>query len=410
MIEMSPSVWLNWSEFRKFVFKKEVVFFGVSSDWAEKTLNQANIQLDCFVDNSPSWQNSVQYNVDVKSPEILKDHRPERVVVITSGAYDTIYPQLVELGYEPGRTFCITPALNNLRVISEIHTHRAKLLVSSPDHKIYSKLDSGKDVGGGLYVYDILDLSCTKVLDGTFHQIADTGDGYFVSEETKGVSRISADFEVLSVFGAEKGMKSHGVAYSRERDLVCLSYTGLDRVAGYQASTEEKLFDLAISDKPDKSGQAKHWINDLCIKDGYLYLSMFSQSGSRLAGIYDGGIRRIDLDDFSNQQILVDTAWMPHTVRFFDENLCYLDSMNGLFWRTNKTVLGEFFGFIRGLAFDGKYYYVGQSESRYFDRLKGIRKHIAMGAGFFMFDEETKAAKFFATPQIRQIHDLCWIE
>lgn len=410
MSDMSPSVWLNWSEFRSFVFKKNVVFFGVSSDWAEKTLAQANVQLACFVDNNPSWQGSIQYNVNVNNPDILKELDPDRVVVITSGAYDTIYPQLIELGYEPGKTFCVTPALNNLRIISDIHTHRAKLLISSPDHKIYSKLDSGKNVGGGLYIYDIEDMSCRKLMDGTFHQIVDTGNGYLVAEETKGVYKLSADFEVESVFGLETGMKCHGVGYSEERDLICLSYTGLDRVAGYTASTEEKLFDLCISEKPDKSGQAKHWINDLCIRGDYLYLSMFSQSGARLSGVYDGGIRKVDLDDTEKQDILINNAWMPHTVRFFDENLCYLDSMNGLFWRTNKTVVGEFFGFIRGLAFDGKYYYVGQSESRYFDRLKGHRKHIAMGAGFFLFDDETKAAKFFATPQIRQIHDLCWIE
>ena len=34
---------------------------------------------------------------------------------------------------------------------------------------------------------------------------------------------------------------------------------------------------------------------------------------------------------------------------------------------------------------------------------------IGMSAGFYMFDIETKAAKFFNIPQIRQIHDLCVI-
>lgn len=87
----------------------------------------------------------------------------------------------------------------------------------------------------------------------------------------------------------------------------------------------------------------------------------------------------------------------------------FLDSMNDYFDITDKRISGEFYSFIRGLAYDIVYYYIGQIESRYFDRLKGMRKNIGMSAGFYLFDEETKAAKFFVILAVRQIHDLCVI-
>lgn len=131
---------------------------------------------------------------------------------------------------------------------------------------------------------------------------------------------------------------------------------------------------------------------------------MFSHSGAYPQGTCDGGIIQIDLEDPENRRVLVNGAWMPHTVRFFDTQMCYLDSMRGDLYKTDKRVIGEFPG-----LFDGTFYYVGQSETRYFDRLKGMKKHIAMSAGFYLFDEETKAAKFFGLPKVRQIHDLLGI-
>ena len=49
-------------------------------------------------------------------------------------------------------------------------------------------------------------------------------------------------------------------------------------------------------------------------------------------------------------------------------------------------------------------------EIRYFDRLRAIKPHIAMSAGFFLFDEESKAAKFFAMPFVRQVHGIQWLD
>lgn len=406
---MAPEVWKTWQDFRATIWNKRVVFFGASQDWSVKTLNQCDVALEFFVDNNTSLLGTLYCGVEVKSPSILEENRDDVYVVITSGAYESIYPQLIGYGWMPGIDFCITPALNNLRVITEIHTHDATILISSPDHKIYTALDKGTDVGGGLYVYSLQERVCKKVLNGTFHQIVDTGQEYYVAEEQEGICQVSKQFELVDTFGFEEGSKCHGIAYCPQRNLVCIGRAGLDKVSAYDATTRQLVFTVDLSGKIKRSGKSEHWVNDLCVRDDYLYISMFSLSGAYLKGIYDGGILQVSLEDPSERYTLVHDTWMPHTVRFFDSQICFLDSMNGYLYRTNQNIVGEFNGFIRGLAFDGKYYYVGQSETRYFDRLKGIKKHIAMSAGFYLFDDETKAAKFFCTPDIRQVHDLHYI-
>lgn len=399
--------WMTWSQFKRTIHGKDVVFFGVSFDWTEKTYAKADIALSYFVDNSPAWIGSLYNRIEVKHPEVLKQKNDNTYIVITSGAYDSICQQLLDYGLKPGKDFCMTPALNNLKIISEIHSHQATLLISSPDHAIYSQLDQNAQIGGGLYTFDIGTLECKKVLEGTFHQMVKTAHGFYVVDEFRGICHISKDFELLETFGQEKGGKPHGVAYCPERNLVFIAQTSLDRVSAYAADTKQKVFEITLSDKAEKTGQSHHWMNDLHVRGDYLYISLFSLSGCRMEGITDGGIMQVNLDDPSKRYVIMERLWMPHTVRFFDAEICVLDSMNGRFYKTDKLVKGEFFGFIRGLGFDGSYFYIGQSETRYFDRLKGLKNNIGMSAGFYLFDEETKAAKFFSMPQVHQVHDLC---
>jgi hypothetical protein len=326
----------------------------------------------------------------------------QNYVVITSGSYESIIPQLLD-ELQPGVHFCISPALNNLKTISEIHAHEATLLVSSPDHRIYSGME---EPTGGLYLFNTKDpFNYEKVLDGTFHQIVKIEGGYLVADEHRGACFIDEDFKLEHTFGEEKGGLCHGIAYCTKTNRVALGYSGLDKVV--LSIDGDGIYTFGFRDK--------HWLNDLCIHEDYLYVSLFSHTGNHLKGIYDGGILQIDINQappvpriYFERHVLLNDIWMPHTVRFFGNQIHYLESMTGKLYRTNKKVLGEFPGFTRGLGYDGSYYYVGQSEARYFDRLE--TKHIAMSAGFYMFDEETKASKFFSMPTIRQVHDLLVID
>lgn len=403
---ISNAAWKSWQELNQSIQGKEVVFFGVADNWVGKTLQKSLIESFYFVDNNEGWHKEKFLGADVTSPEILKEEKEKRFVIITSGAYESIYPQLIDYNLIPGTDFCISPALQNLKIISDIHSHQAKLLISSPDHKLYSQLDQNNDIGGGLFTYDIQTHECKKVFEGTFHQIVDTGESYYLADEEKGICHVSKDFELIDVFAEGEGVKSHGVAYCPERKLVFLSSTGKDKIFVYASETRKMVSEISFSDKISKVKKPAHWVNDLFVKGNYLYASMFSHTGSFLEGVYDGGVAQINIDDPTDRHVLISGLWMPHSVCFFDSEICILDSMNGYFYKTDKNIIGEFFGFVRGIGFDGVYYYIGQSETRYFDRLKGKRKNIGMSAGFYLFDEETKACKFYTIPQIHQVRDI----
>lgn len=405
------NIWLKWNAFNTEIKGKKVVFFGVAECWFTKTYEKSSPQLEYIVDNSPMRigskirVNDLYDSVLVKNPEELLKDKGSIFVVITSGAYESIIPQLERYGFIAGKDFCCSPALNNLRVIGDIHNHKASVLLCSSDHQIYSDLDKKANVGGGLYRYTTEDNNVVKLLDGTFHQIVELKDHYLILDEMKGVIKVSKSFEVEHVFAFEADSRSHGLAVSLTRNEIYVGKSGVDKISVYNLKTYEFIKDIKLSDKYDRLKCEQHHMNDLIEKDGYLYVSMFSHSGNFPKGVYDGGIMEIDIET-GERSVIINDKWMPHSVCFINNELTFVDSMNSHLYQGDKKKIGSFTGFIRGIDFDGKYWFVGQSESRYFDRLEGIKNYISMSSGFYLFDEYSKAGKFFQTPQVRQVRNL----
>lgn len=407
------TIWKNWKEFNQVIKDKKVVFFGVDDQWFEKTLARSDLNLAYIVDNSEAhigekyFVNEKFDEVPIKSPKVLRQKEKDVYVVITSGSYASIAPQLESYGLKQGLDFCCAPPLINLSVIADIDACKTKLFVCSPDHNIYSELDKNKDVGGGLYLYDIGNNTCKKVFDGAIQHIIDAGDKYYVLDTIRCGLTLSKDFKQIGEFGFEPNAKAHGLAYDAKNNLLFIAKPGLEKISAYNAQNYKLEFEIQISDKYSKYKQEQHHINDIYVRDNYLYVALFSHSGNWHRGVFDGGIMEIDLLHPEKRKIIVNDAWMPHNICFIEGDLCYLDSMRGKFYKTTEKMVGTFYGnFIRGLAFDGQFYYIGTSESRYFDRLKGISNYIGMNAGFYLFDEETKAGKFFPLFQARQVRNV----
>ena len=80
--------------------------------------------------------------------------------------------------------------------------------------------------------------------------------------------------------------------------------------------------------------------------------------------------------------------------------------MRGRLYLQTPSHIGEFDGFVRGLAFDGRFYFIGQSEDMYMGRVFGTRKNIMLNAGFYLFDPETKASRFYPMLDNMNIHDI----
>jgi hypothetical protein len=80
--------------------------------------------------------------------------------------------------------------------------------------------------------------------------------------------------------------------------------------------------------------------------------------------------------------------------------------MRGAIYITSQNPAGVFPGFIRGIDFDGRFYFIGQSEPAYMSRLFGISNNIMMNAGIYIFDNVTKVSRFHAFMDTTNVHDI----
>jgi hypothetical protein len=102
----------------------------------------------------------------------------------------------------------------------------------------------------------------------------------------------------------------------------------------------------------------------------------------------------------------VEGLWKPHSPEIIQGNLFYLDSIRGRLHLNSHVFAGEFSGFTRGLAHDGRFYYVGQSEDMYLTKRFGVAGNTMLNAGFYLFDATTRASSFYPMLDNMNIHDL----
>ena len=343
----------------------------------------------------------------MRHADTLKAELKEEIyIVVTGGVYESIVPQLMEYGFVPGQQFCTTPEYNDFKLLRDMREYEQRVLVASPDYDDpYSKRHS--EAGGGLFVYKIGPNEITRVVSGHFRQITkDSQYVYAVEFVEMRLYVLSHDLEVVQKCPIDIP-NACGLALSPGRKVIFLANAATDIITVHDQDTFQILDRIEFSDKYRKVGSGQHHINDLCVVDDSLYVSYFSLSGNWKRGVLDGGISEYNIDDLhSPPTVLASDLWMPHSVEFLDGDLCYLDSMRGRLHTSNQTVAGEFPGFVRGLAFDGGFYYVGQSEDMYMSRLFGVSNNIMLNAGFYMFDIQTKASRFYSMMNNMNVHDL----
>ena len=96
----------------------------------------------------------------------------------------------------------------------------------------------------------------------------------------------------------------------------------------------------------------------------------------------------------------------PHSPEIIEGQIYVLDSLNKTLNHGTK-VVSKFQGFVRGLAFDGNCFYIGQSEDMYLSKEMGQNKNITMcNAGIFQLDMNKNITRFLSTPDIMNIHDI----
>lgn len=401
MIANNP--WLDFAQLAKAAKNKKVIYWGCGT-WFEKTTKVFKLKTEYLVDSSKNQQGkAVHHGYDVKDPKTLRNlkNKGRHYIVITTSAFYEVIDQLKRYGFRPGTDFSITPVLKNFQIIEEILNHKQTVILSSSD-----AIKNSKTEGGGIYLYHTPSCKMEKKLSGVTRGFDRYKNNYFVVDALKGVRILDKSFKELDSFELPKQSVPHGLAIDAEKKLIYVVLCLHDKIGVYDMKSYKMVDEITLTDKFTRTGLYQHHMNDICLDGNFLYISMFSKTGNVQKYCFDGAIVEYDLDQRAVVGSVADDLWQPHSVRLINGTLCYLDSMRGELNIASHKVETRLNGFVRGLDFDGRYYYVGQSLHRYFDRMAGYSNNISMDCGFFMFDSASKACKFFSTPALNDVNTL----
>lgn len=327
----------------------------------------------------------------------------DTVVVITTSHFKEVYNQLGGMNLPPNVKFYISPALKGHSAQVEMGECKPVIHLTCSDAPNPRHPTSG----GGLYSYNPENGHLHKWFGGKVHGIVKGVDAYYmVDDESCGVIVLNQELHPVGEFKLSPGSRPHGIGYDKERELIFVNLSDHDSTAVYDAQTYKKLDELQYSDKRWNLGESHHHVNDVLAYRDSLYVSMFSFTGNWKLGIFDGGILEVDIDSLKITGYLVRDLWMPHTPTVIDGKLWYCDSMRGKVHCGTEEAPMEFSGFVRGIAHDSRFYYVGQSLHRHPDRLRHVSNNIPLSTGIYMFDKESRMTKFFSIPQLTDINTI----
>lgn len=399
----TDEMWLNWEEVNQRVRGKRVIFFG-RGEWMEKALNYLVSGGDYVVDNNKYEQGQTESGLCIYSPQKLRtEERDDIFVLITTKAFQEVEAQLCSIGLVPGQHFCVSPSLRSLRAIARVNDHDQTVFFTCSARY----MDGIWHKGGGFYSLSLQSGKTRKLVNGLCHGITEGEDCTYLVDDTVGIRVLTSNwFLERERFQLPPKSRPHGIAYCPKRDLIFVAFSGRDSIGVYEADGYKLVDEMFLSGKWARTGIAQHHVNDLCVHNDSLYVSMFSVSGNWKIGMFDGVILEFDLEEPKIIPPVATNLWLPHSPTMINGILCYTDSMRGKVYVGSQKVMTQFNGFVRGIAYDGEFYYVGQSMHRYVNRRLGTTNNISLDTGIFMVDAVSKMTKFFATPHLTDINAL----
>jgi len=381
---------------------RRVVLFGAGpiSEKTARLLSEKKIY--SIVDNAPNLWKKIELNVEIQPPESIKNTRNLFIIICTT-SFSEVSEQLDSYGFSNGIDYCVSPILNDLRIISELESISKKMLFTSGSPKVENPL-----YGGGIYelTVDGDEWQHKKVISGNCYGLIKFNNNYISVDTDIGIFEFDSEYKIVRSKKFPEGVRAHGVQYSHKYELFYVVGSYYDGVLILDA--EFNIVDnIKLSYKKERYGTPKHHCNDCLVVEDSLFVSMFAMTGNWQNDIFDGGV--VEYDTQSKEKIgsVAHNLWMPHNIQMINGSLHILNSLQGQLLTNNLQVVGEFPAFTRGLDYDGQYYYIGQSRNRNYSKNIGVSKNISIDAGIIVFDERTKASRFLQLPpKISEIHSI----
>lgn len=407
--------WLDWKSLNKIIEnKKNIFFFGRSEDWIPKTYSKIKTKEKKFfiLDNNKSYQNKTFMNCKIFNPNILEKFDFENDYVIITAEPDTIVPELLNYNLEIKKNFCCTPEIKDWGKLQEIRKCSKDLIFSSSDYFDLSKARSSK-LGGGIFIANISNQKYEKKIDGQYRQMTHVKDNYYVVEFVKKEVHIfDKNFKILQKYNLDQTKDQSekpnycGIVHVKEKNNFYVANAATDEISVYDDKNFKFKNKIIFSNKSKQYEDGQCHINDVTNIGKNLFVSYFSRSGLWKKGIFDGGVSEIELDNDNSINDLLYNLAQPHSPEIIDGQIYVLDSYNKYLYHGTKKIT-KFQGFVRGLAFDEDYFYVGQSEDMYLSRDMGSSiENTICNAGIYQLDTNKNISRFLSTPDIMNIHDI----
>lgn len=371
------------SDWSKAAVGKRCVVFGAGPTCAE-LLQMLQVSVEFVVDNDKlQWGREIS-GIPVKSPNALAEiDRDHLFVIIGSTAIDEISAQLQGYGLKKGVSFVVPPSIGICDPLTA-RTH-PQLLVSAIGHN------------AGLYLFDVNSNHVEKLFDGDTRGLAKLEDGYLVAQEFYGLYRLDTGFSLVGDVRTPQYTNLHGVCTDPARENIYVAETGRDMIGIYDYKTLEMKasIDLARS-RSDILDQ--HHVNDVKWSRGTLYVSMFSLKGVFRDNVWeDGVIAMLDPRSGRIEDIVVNGLSQPHSIVVDGDEVLCCNSMTCDI-RSQGANIFSANGYLRGLAVDGDYFYIGQSRMRRLTRLQGHLSNISLDSGIHVWNRTTKTSRFLHLP------------
>lgn len=400
---MEKIEYLSFTQIDKICTNKKLILFGAGL-LSDKLVKRLKIKPEFIVDNSSNLWEELQDGVRIESPEKLKSYKSEEVfIIICSTSYSDIKNQLIAYGFIERTDFTITPLLKDILVISELENLSKEIVFTSGSPKI-----DNSSFGGGVYklTLEADNWKYEKKFSGHTYGILEKNDHLIMTDANEGILIFDKALKLLERFALPSGLRAHGIDFSEKHDVYVIASSEQDAVI-FLDSKFNVIDKVNFSYKKARLNKAEHHCNDLHIVGDSIYVSMFSVTGNYKKEVYDGGILEIDISSREIKHTLSNNLSMPHNVKFYDDSMHVLNSLKGELLYDNFSVKGEFPAFTRGLDYDGKYYYVGQSRNRNFSKSIGLSNNISIDAGIIIFDPKTKLSRFLQVhPKLAEIHSI----
>ena len=338
--------------------------------------------------------NPVKSLLDVASGEII----------ICSSSVSEIISQIKDLGIK--LKFHVPGILSDYSAILSLENLDMSFLLASglPSQNLYGAI-------GGLYKVTIKDnnLKIKRLIKSSCHgikkDIYDTN--YYITDQENGVIILDKNLKKKKLIKLDKGLRIHGIDTDKDNIyVVCSNYDSLLKIS----KKNHNLTHFKFSNKYEKYDSPQHHANDVSIKDGYAYVSMFSVTGNWKRGIFDGGILQIDLSN-SKTTVILNTLLMPHNVCFFEDKINVLNSFNGINYSYQSMPQYNFNGFIRGFQITKDLVVIGESRNRNTTGLAKYNLPISVDSKINIINRKSNFSRSISLPnKISEIHSILIIE